>query len=164
MKKINLGAGKETRPGYINIDFAPHPTVDIVHDLRNGIPFPDESVDEVISHHVIDYFSYPEVSKLIAECYRVLKKGGKCSHTIPDIRSAGETLAKHGLDAIWVRDIFWGAMAGPNDTSIYKKSGFDQELLRRYFESVGFHDIQVINHGPRNEIHRNFDFTVIGTK
>jgi len=171
MTKLNLGAGKEERLGYTNIDFSPHPTVHIVHDLRNGIPFPDESVEEVMSHHVIDYFSYPEVAKLLAECYRVLKKGGKCAHTVPDLRSAGEALHAYGIEALWMRDIFWGAMPGPNNTDIFKKSGFDQDLLKKYFEGTGFRSIEVINHGPRylenqppGGVIKNFDFTVIGTK
>lgn len=158
------------RPGYTNIDFYPHPSVDIVHDLREGIPFPDDSVDEVMSHHFIDYLSYPEVSKLLSECHRVLKKGGKMRHCINDLRSCGEALHKYGLEAIWMKEVFWGAMEGPNDTSIFKKSGFDAELLTKMVEGAGFREITIINNGPRkidnipNAQYDNFDFWVVAYK
>ena len=164
MTKLNLGGGKSTRPGYTTLDIYPHPTVDIVCDLREGIPFPDESVDEVFSHHFIDYLDFTEVQGLMAECHRVLKNGGRVSHTIPDLQSASEVIAEHGIDGnIWMRLIFWGAMEGPNNTSIYKKSGFDHKLLRKYLEDAGFKDVRITDHGPRGNI-KNFDMTAVGVK
>ena len=164
MTKLNLGGGKSTRPGYTTLDIYPHPTVDIVCDLREGIPFPDESVDEVFSHHFIDYLDFTEVHVLMVECHRVLKKGGRVSHTIPDLQSASEVIAEHGVDGnIWMRLIFWGAMEGPNNTSIYKKSGFDHKLLTKSFEDAGFKDVRITDNGPRGNI-KNFDMTAVGVK
>lgn len=164
MIKLNLGAGKSTQPGYTNLDFYPHPTVNVVCDLKKGIPYPDESVDEVYSHHFIDYLDFTEAQQLMAECYRVLKKGGIVSHTIPDLQSAAEVMSEHGIDGnIWMRLILWGAMEGPDDTSIYKKSGFDHKLLRKYLEDAGFKDVRIMDNGPRDNI-KNFDMTAVGVK
>lgn len=170
MTKLNLGAGFMQRPGYTNIDFYPHPSVDIVHDLREGIPFPDNSVDEVMSHHFLDYLDYPQAAKLLAECYRVLKPGGIVRHCVNDLRSCGLALHNYGLKALWMKEVFWGAMEGPNDTSIYKKCGFDQELLKEMLQGVGFRDVTIKNNGPRkidnipDAQYDNFDFWAVGTK
>ena len=74
--KLNLGCGKFRIEGHIGIDIKDHGQ-EVVWDLRNGIPFPDESVDDVYSCHFLEHLTDEEVIPLKAEIRRVLKKGDR---------------------------------------------------------------------------------------
>jgi SAM-dependent methyltransferase len=75
MVSLNLGCGRDIKPGWINIDAQPGPGVDLVLDLEDGIlPFADESVQGVYCSHVLEHIW--DWEKLVLEVHRVLKVGG----------------------------------------------------------------------------------------
>ncbi len=80
---LELGVGRtRTVKDAITIDKLDFPEVDIVADLEQGLPFlPDNSVDEVHSFHFLEHVNNLEF--LMAEIYRVLKKGGKNIGAVP---------------------------------------------------------------------------------
>lgn len=81
-KVIELGCGGNRKfKASITIDAVDLPGVDIVHDLNNGIPFEDNSVDEVHSYHFLEHVN--DLQFLLTEIHRVLKKGGKNIGTVP---------------------------------------------------------------------------------
>ena len=86
--KLNLGCGKDIKKNFINIDFYKHPNtkVDLITDLGKKMPFKDSSVDYIYSSHLLEHLTWIEGNKLINDCYRVLKKGGKIRILIPDFR------------------------------------------------------------------------------
>ncbi len=45
--KLNLGSHRKPLAGYVNVDWEPHPTVDLVADLEKPWPFRDNSVDAI---------------------------------------------------------------------------------------------------------------------
>jgi hypothetical protein len=56
--RLNLGSGAVNINGYINIDFSKEregESPDICCDIKS-LPFPDDSVDEILSVHVIEHF------------------------------------------------------------------------------------------------------------
>ncbi|MFO7033224.1 hypothetical protein B9T07_26245 [Limnospira fusiformis CCALA 023] len=56
-------------------------------DLRNPLPFPDESVAEIYSSHILEHFLYPyQMGEILKECYRILKKGGIFRVCVPNSR------------------------------------------------------------------------------
>ena len=80
MKKLNLGCGDKILPGYINVDVAEArlgKKPDVLCDLRKLTPFEDQSVDEILSVHVVEHFWRWEVVDILKEWVRVLKPGGK---------------------------------------------------------------------------------------
>lgn len=82
--KIELGGGKIRKPGIINVD-AFSAAADLKADLRRALPFPTNSVAEIRSEHVFEHFSYPDsLRKLLKECHRILKPGGKMILSVPD--------------------------------------------------------------------------------
>ena len=52
----------------------------IEHDIKRPIPLEDEKFDLIISHGVIQYFSYKEFGILQKEMFRLLADGGTCIH------------------------------------------------------------------------------------
>ncbi len=73
----------------------------IVHDLREGIPAPDDSVDVVYHSHVLEHIDRDVAPAFLRECLRVLKPGGIIRVVVPDLERAAEEYlgAIAGLDA-----------------------------------------------------------------
>lgn len=79
--KLNLGCGKIIKEGYINCDIVKHKGVNKVFNLNKKLPFKNNSVDEIIAHHIIEHLDRPDF--FISECHRVMKKGGILSIKTP---------------------------------------------------------------------------------
>jgi predicted SAM-dependent methyltransferase len=81
---INLGCGPAPLDGWVNVDIARSAHVDLVWDLRRGLPFADESCALIFSEHVIEHLSREEAERLVGECRRVLEPGGVLRLSTPD--------------------------------------------------------------------------------
>jgi len=81
--KLELGPGKIANPSHISIGLShkADPEADILHDLEQGIPFPDGSIDEIYSNQTLEHIT--NRIPLFNEMWRVLKPGGFCDHCVP---------------------------------------------------------------------------------
>ncbi|WP_234300753.1 class I SAM-dependent methyltransferase [Sphaerospermopsis aphanizomenoides] len=84
-KKLNLGCGSRLNPEWTNINFVSTAEGVIAHNLRQGIPFPDESFDVVYHSHLLEHFHKSEAEPFIKECYRVLRPQGILRVVVPDL-------------------------------------------------------------------------------
>ena len=71
--KLNLGCGHDKLEGYINCDISPMVKPDMLLDLENKLPFDDNSVDEILTSHVLEHIN--NFVQLMQEIYRVSKPG-----------------------------------------------------------------------------------------
>lgn len=79
---LELGCGQNKINGRIGIDKQNLPTVDIVADIEEGLPFfPDNSVDEIYAKSFLEHVQNFE--NLMREIVRILKKDGKCYIFVP---------------------------------------------------------------------------------
>ncbi|MBW3023320.1 class I SAM-dependent methyltransferase [Candidatus Woesearchaeota archaeon] len=86
--KLNLGCGRDVKPGYINLDFRKTKGVDVVHDLEKiPYPFPDNSFTEVLAYNVVEHVE--NFIALVKEIYRILKPGGSLKIITPHFSSYG---------------------------------------------------------------------------
>ena len=85
MKRLNLGCGSRYQEDWTNIDFVSSGTTVIAHDLRNRLPFGDNSFDVVYHSHVLEHFSPKDARKFLLECCRVLNPGGVLRVAVPDL-------------------------------------------------------------------------------
>lgn len=74
--RVHLGPGQKNYiDGWINVDANIFTgKADVWADLRNPLPFHDDSVDAMYSHHVIEHL--PDMAGHLAEVLRCLKPGG----------------------------------------------------------------------------------------
>lgn len=73
--KLHLGSGDDYRKGFVNIDVDKSIKTDICIDfIDKGIPFPDNSVDEIFCKNLFEHI--PNPLEFLLEMKRVLKKGG----------------------------------------------------------------------------------------
>jgi SAM-dependent methyltransferase len=98
LKKLNLGCGDKILPGYINVDVAEArlgKKPDVLCDLRQLTPFEDQSVDEILSVHVVEHFWRWEVVDILKEWVRVLKPGGVMYLECPNLLSACQAILQN---------------------------------------------------------------------
>ena len=87
MKLLNLGCGNSYHKQWINIDFISDNQYVTPHNLLEGIPLKDNSVDVVYHSHVLEHFTKNDGAKFMKECHRVLKRGGIIRVAVPDLES-----------------------------------------------------------------------------
>jgi len=81
--KLHLGCGDNLKDGWVNVDLSKN--ADLTLDLRERLPFRDNSCSIVYSEQFLEHLDYPdEVKSFLKESYRVLKPGGIFSISVPD--------------------------------------------------------------------------------
>lgn len=76
VRRLNLGCGRSVRSGWINLDVAPLPGVDVVHDLDDlPLPFADASFDRVDCIDVLEHVR--DVVAVMRELHRITAPGGR---------------------------------------------------------------------------------------
>ncbi len=80
-----LGGGALTKQGFTNVDMLALPTVDVVADITKGLPFSDNSVDEVVADYVLEHL--PDTVFIMQEIYRVCCNGAKVVIKVPYFKS-----------------------------------------------------------------------------
>lgn len=109
-RKLHLGCGLVTPAAWLNVDgslnarLGKFPLVRSVaraigltdskarfdkgvygHDLRKRLPWPDNSFDAIYASHLFEHMYVDEVTRLLAECKRVLAPGGVVRIVVPDL-------------------------------------------------------------------------------
>lgn len=107
MLVLNLGCGITVSPRAVNIDFDGRLRLKgskagqlvarltgrdwtvaakiVYHDLRHGIPYPDDSADVVYHSHTLEHLDREHVDGFFAEIMRVLRPGGIHRIVVPDL-------------------------------------------------------------------------------
>ena len=85
---LHIGCGPSYLSGFVNVDANPLLKTDLWLDVRNGLPFPDDTVDSIYATHVLEHFFSDELQRLLCEFFRVLKKGGGVRLVVPSLSSA----------------------------------------------------------------------------
>jgi predicted SAM-dependent methyltransferase len=100
--RVQLGPGRENyMPGWINVDANMFTgKCDVWADLRNPLPFHDETVDAMYSHHVIEHLA--SVERHLRDVFRCLKPGGVYRVAGPNGDSAIRKFVEQ--DASWFGD------------------------------------------------------------
>lgn len=85
IRKLNWGCGGDARPGWINSDKGNHPSIDLVADIRDGLPLDTDSIGYAVSVHALPEIPYPDLVPALQELRRVLEPGGVLRLALPDI-------------------------------------------------------------------------------
>lgn len=83
--KIHLGCGTNHIKDWLNVDLD-SPIADTHADLRNRLPYADESVDFIFNEHFLEHITREEGIAFLRECRRILKPGGIFRVSTPDLR------------------------------------------------------------------------------
>ena len=73
--RINLGAGSQPEPGWVNVDVVKQEGIDVVADLDEfPWPFDDGVAERVKAFDIYEHVWYP--LHFMRECHRILRPGG----------------------------------------------------------------------------------------
>lgn len=168
MKGLNIGCGTRFHPAWTNIDVAsvsPHVRI---HDIRNGLLFPDESFDAVYHSHLLEHVPREAALPLTQECYRVLKRGGIIRVVIPDLERIAR-LYLGSLEKALVGypnsqyDYMWAMLELYDQTVREKPGGAMLEYLKQQpipnekfvFERLGDESRQILAQLRRDDTERH---------
>lgn len=96
--KLDAGCADCKKEGYIGIDNVDYGQ-EIIWDIRDGIPFSDESIDEVYTCHLLEHLTNKESKEFIEDVQRVLKTGGLFVNRLPSITHFGAYYPDH--ESFW---------------------------------------------------------------
>jgi|SRR3989338_3327380 len=130
MNKLNVGCGKNIKKGYVNLDVAKLPGVDIIHDLSKfPYPFKEDYFDEILSLGILELINADFV-KVMEEFYRISKNG-----TVIKIRSPVFPSMCSAQDPLTRKFMTWNTFEYFNDYWHYSKARF-KTLKRKYIYSL----------------------------
>ena len=143
---INLGCGYRPMQGWINVDRARSPEVQVVWDLARGLPFPDSSCSAIFSEHLIEHVTKEDAARLLSECHRVLQSGGVLRLSTPD---AELFLRSYATDKQFLAH---PEFSQPIDTPVDRVNymmreygqhlwSYDEELLALMLQHAGFNKV-----------------------
>jgi SAM-dependent methyltransferase len=89
--KLDLGCGLHAKRGWVNVDIAKLPGVDIVWDLeKRPWPLPSNTFTEMEAHHVLEHLS--DLVKTMEEIHHVCKDGAILRISVPYFASPSYNL------------------------------------------------------------------------
>ncbi len=150
-QRLNWGCGDHLGAGWINSDVKNGGGVDLVADVRRGLPLSDACIDYAVSIHALPELSIPEIEKALAELLRVLKPGGVLRLALPDLRLSVAAYAEgreeffkiepdaaQTPDGRFIRHILWYG---------YTRTLFTPDFTRELLEAAGFLDVRTCGFG-----------------
>jgi SAM-dependent methyltransferase len=145
IKRLNWGCGPLTPFGWVNSDIEPGPGVDVVADIRRGLPFPDDYFDYIVSIHVLPELAYRELDPALIELRRVLKPGGVLRLSLPDMDLAINAYRNNDVDYFLIGDDEVKSLAGKMIVQLLwygrSRSMFTWEFTKELLERTGYRDV-----------------------
>lgn len=148
---MHLGCGSRIKDGWVNVDLTR--TADLTLDVRERLPFQDNTFSIIYSEHFLEHFDYPhDITHLLTECCRVLEPGGIHSFAVPD----GELVLRYYATRATDPDVAqaqlrwnpaWCKTQMDHVNYCMRQNGehrwyYDEETMRLLLTSVGFVEIQ----------------------
>lgn len=84
--RLDIGCGNHKRAGHVGIDRARLDGVDVVWDVRNGLPSHDGSVDYIVADNLMEHIG-AEFIDVMNDLHRALKSSGRLTVIVPGIHS-----------------------------------------------------------------------------
>jgi SAM-dependent methyltransferase len=103
--RLNLGCGRDIRPGWVNVDSVPLPGVDVATDFDHepSLPFADGMVGYSEGSHVIEHLASP--LPFMQELWRVTRGGGtvvfRCPYGSTDDADEDPTHVRRMFPGSW---------------------------------------------------------------
>jgi hypothetical protein len=126
--KLNLGCGRNIKPGWVNVDFAERENkLDIECDLSKEFPFDENCCSYIYSEHLIEHLEWVDGRRLIERCFKSLQSGGKFRIIFPDFEKIFKAYIERDYD--FLKNMSKGL--DDDDYNYYKKVYENPEAIRQ---------------------------------
>ncbi len=157
--RVNLGAGHIQPDGYVQVDGRDLDGIDVVADLRS-LPFETDSVDEILSAHVIEHFTAEDfLGVLLPHWVGLLRPGGILRLVAPDTDAMVRAYLAGTRSFEQLRLVTFGGQEYEGD---FHLNMFTAEAVVDACRAAGLTDVTVAVAGRENG--DCFEFEVSGTK
>jgi len=130
---IELGGGKHPFH-HPNLDAE---NGDIICNLTEGIPLPDNSVKMIFSRDFFEHLTFKEGIALLKECKRVLVDGGEIEFIIPDVSVA---ISVHSCWDYYLCNTIFGTRVNQWE---HHRMWYCPELMHYMLEKEGWDKINI---------------------
>lgn len=128
---LNLGCGFRRLEGYVNIDNRAEVKPDLVCDVIQGLPYEDNSVDEVRAYDFLEHIPIGKTIGVVTEIWRVLKPGGKFESLTPSTDGRGAFMDP--THSSWWNRHSWLYYSDPQYRNLYGiKANFQIDTLKDF--------------------------------
>lgn len=145
MSRLNWGCGPLASYGWINSDIASWPGVQVVADIRHGLPLPENHFDYIVSIHALPELAFFELDAALRELRRVLRPGGVLRLGLPDMDRAIKAYLDNDHDYFLIGDDVISSIAGKMIVQLTwhgtSRSMFTYDFTRELLERNGFRDV-----------------------
>jgi predicted SAM-dependent methyltransferase len=141
--KLNLGGAEFCHPhpdyrGYVTVDLDSRDHGwNVRHDLMQPIPLPDGCVTSIHSEDFLEHIPLEGIERLLAECFRLLKSGGRMRIGVPDYRNPKDRWClETGLDPRYPTHVtltHYELMK-----QVFDRSPFDRYQIYHYWDGDNF--------------------------
>ncbi|MDF0555970.1 CmcI family methyltransferase [Kamptonema sp. UHCC 0994] len=151
--RVDLGCGDRKPENFVGVDVCPGLGVDIVADLNQRFPFPDNSVDEIRAYDTIEHL----VDRIhtMNEIWRICKPGAKVDILVPSTDGRGAFQDPTHVSFWNINSFLYYCIDFPNYIGLCRKYGF-----KGAFKAVRLEDEE----SSHNVIHVKAELVVIKDK
>lgn len=143
VRLIHLGSGSNYIEGMTNVEGNLLRKKDLWLDLRNPLPFANESAEFVYCSHTLEHLYPDEAVRLLKEVRRILTATGVARIAVPSMEFALDIASGRSTD------LFPRSFKDPLAQAVnylfcdgQHKYGYSQGLLEEFAEQAGFADVR----------------------
>ncbi len=85
IRRLNWGCAGSPARGWMNGDVAVSPGLDVIGDLREGLPLPDASLDYIVTVNAFTQVPHGQLEEALSELKRLLRTDGVLRLEVPDL-------------------------------------------------------------------------------
>ena len=106
-------------------------------NVSRHFPFPDSSFEAVFSSHMLEHLPRHQAQFCISECHRILKTGGICRISVPDLDKIVDSYSSVDADTWLTKNEFFGTNEAYNNQHHWY---YNSVSLIALLHSVGFRE------------------------
>lgn len=138
VERLHIGCGPEVLAGWTNVDIDAHPGIDLVHDVRDGLPFRD--VRYLFAEHFLEHLTYDEGFRFLKECRASLADDGVLRLSTPNLDWVMRTQYAAHSDPLQTCFAINKAFRGWGHQFLYNATTLIATLRAAGFASITFYE------------------------
>jgi len=145
-RRLNWGCGTQPEPGWLNSDRKDSPGIDLVCDIREGLPLADDSLEYAVTIHALPELPYDSLLPALQELRRVLRPGGVLRISVPDLVRGVQAYLDGDRTYFLVPDEDASSIGGKLVTQLtwygWSRSLFTADFVEELARRAGFRDVR----------------------